>query len=245
MRVVIDWQTALIDWLNTNEGVVSVLIFLATLFIAWASGIFASLRRRPKLRIKLIAEGPTFCSTFPTGETYGAFDVHRSAFALYLNVANVGSAPTSLESVSVGYHWHIRPFSLLWLRRRILWSWLDQTVVLRDFQAEIGDNIKVFPSLFQKSIISGSHPETYLEVGRSVNGVVYFEQGESWGGNFPSPRDGWTRIIVAISDVFGTQYKKRFWIKVVGLDEAKKFNPSFGDTLQALKRGPRTDAPNV
>jgi hypothetical protein len=104
---VADWNAALIkvvDWLNANEGVVSVLIFPVTLFLAWVSGIFAALQRRPKLRIRLI-DGPTFCSPFQTGKKYGTYDVHRTAFALYLSVANVG--------------WHIKPFSLLWLRRRV------------------------------------------------------------------------------------------------------------------------------
>jgi hypothetical protein len=228
-----------VTWINTNEGVVTVLIFLATIFLGWASGIFASLRRRPVLGIRLIP-GPTFCSTFTTGDSHKGYDVHRTAFALYLNVSNIGSAPTSLESVSIGYHLHLKPsFSLLWLRYRLFWYWLNyQTITLTDFQANIGDGIKVFPSLFQASIISGTKPETYLEVGRSVNGVVYFEQSESWGGCFPSPQRGSARIIVAITDAFGTHHKKRFWIPIVGLDEAKKYNPSFGDTLPTLRRGP-------
>lgn len=233
-----DLFSEVLKWLNDNQGVVSVLIFLLALFFGWASGIFSSLRRKPKLRLQLI-EGPTFCSTFLTGERKNDYDVHRTAIALYLNVANVGSAPTSIESVSIGYHWHVRPFNLAWLRYRFRWFWLhDQIAALTDFQINIGDNIKVYPFLFQRSIMSGSKPSTYLEIGRSVNGVVYFEQTESWGGCFPTPRRGRTRVIVAVTDVFGTRHKRRFWIPVLALDEAKKFNPSFGDTLPTLRRGP-------
>ena len=232
-----------IRWLNDNVGVVSVLIFLFSLFLGWVSGIFTSLRRKPKLRIDL-KPGPTFCSTFLNGQRFGDFDVHRTAFSLYLNVANIGSAPTSLESVSIGYHWHLKPFSLLWLRYRFFWSWLHhQTVVLDDFHVMIGDNKKIFPSLFQGLKNSGVKPDTYLEVGRSVSGVVYFEQDESWGGYFPSPRRGQARVIVTITDAFGAKHKKRFWIPIVSLDKAKKYNASFGDTLPALRRGPSPETP--
>jgi hypothetical protein len=239
----IELFSGLLNWLNANEGVISVAIFLISLFLGWISGVFTSLRRKPKLRIELIP-GPTFCCTFLTGEKNRNFDVHRTAIALYLNVANVGSAPTSIKNISIGYHWHIRPFSLIWLRYRIFWFWLhDQTAILEDFQVMIGDSIKFYPSLFQRSIISGDKPDTYLEIGRSVNGVVYFEQTESWGGCFPSPRHGRAKIVVALNDVFGTKHKKRSWVPIVELEVAKKYNPSLGETRPALKRGPTPTKP--
>jgi hypothetical protein len=233
-----DLISNIFKWLNANQGVVSVLIFLLALFFGWASGIFASLRRKPKLRLQLI-EGPTFCSTFLTGEKKNDFDVHRTAIALYLDVANVGSAPTSIEGVSIGYHWHLRPFSLNWLRYRVRWFWLhNQIAALEDFHVSIGDKIKVYPFLFQGNVMSPANAETYLGIGQSVHGVVYFEQADSWGGFFPTPRRGQTRIIVSVTDAFGTRHKKRFWIPVVTPDEAIKYNPRFGDTLPALRRGP-------
>lgn len=234
----------LIDGLNRNQGVVSVGIFVVTLFLGWVSGIFSTFRRKPKLRIELIP-GPTFSCTFLTGKKYGNFEIHRTAIALYLKIANVGSAPTSIENLSIGYHWHLRPFSWIWLRYRVFWSWLEhQAVALTDFQVKIGDNIKLYPFLFQRSIVSGGAAETYLEIGRSINGVAYFEQDESWGGFFPSPWRKRTRIIVAITDTFGSKHKRRFWIPVVELAEARKYNPSFGETLPALKRGPTPEWPS-
>jgi hypothetical protein len=231
-----------LNWLNANEGTVAASIFLITLFLGWVSGIFASLRRKPTLRLKLIA-GPTFCSTFLTGEKNADYDVHRTAVALYLSVSNIGSAPTSIENVAIGYRWHVKAFSVAWLRYRLRWFWLHhQTAALNDFQVKIGDSVKHYPSLFQRSTISPIASETYLEPGRSVNGVVYFEQTESWGGCFPSPRRGRTRIIVSITDVFGKKYKSRFWIPIVTLNEAKQYNPSFGDTIPALRRGPNMDS---
>jgi len=224
-------------WLNDNQGVVSVLIFVITLFLGWVTGIFSSLMRRPKLRI-LLHQGPTFATTYLVEINDEQHDVHRTAIALYLNVANVGSAPTSIDDVSVGYHWHVRPFSRLWLQYRIGWFWLhNQTVSLKDFQTDIDENIKFFPFLFQRSTIAGTKPDTYLEIGKSANGVVYFEQNDSWGGCFPSPRSGRTRIKVAVLDVFGSKHTKSFWIPIVSLEQARVYNPSFGDTLSALRRG--------
>src|ERR1039458_5863991 len=145
-------------WSNANEGLLTLGIFLSTLFLGWVSGIFASLRNKPRFHLSLI-EGPTFSRTFETGKKHAGFPVHRTGIALYLTVANIGSAPSSIRSISVGYHWHLRPFSMQWLSYRIGWFWLhDQVVALQDFQSTIGDNIKIYPflSLF-KAVHSPSH----------------------------------------------------------------------------------------
>jgi hypothetical protein len=100
----------------------------------------------PKLALELIP-GPTLCSTFPTGEKFEQYDVHRTAISLYLQIANVGSAPTSVANVSIAYHWHLSRFNLIWIRYRLFWFWLHQPIVtMEDFQTKIGDQIKVYPS---------------------------------------------------------------------------------------------------
>lgn len=81
--------TAIAKGLNDNQGVVGVTIFVATLILGWVSGIFSALRRRPKFKIGLI-DGPTFVCTFLTGKKFDDYDVHRTAVALYLKIANVG-----------------------------------------------------------------------------------------------------------------------------------------------------------
>jgi hypothetical protein len=241
-----DLTAAFVSWLNANQGVLSVVLFIATIIIAWVSGIFTSLRRKPKFKLGLIP-GPTFSCTFHTGKKFGEYDQHRTAIALYLNIANVGSASASVENVAIAYRWHVRPRwpwpplkdVWLWVRYRIFWFWLHhQAVTLTNFQVAIGENIKFYPSLFQPNTITGTKPETFLEIGRSVNGVVYFEQDESWGGCFPSPRRGHAHIKVAVMDSFGTTHIGKFWVPIVDLDAAKKYNPSFGETLPALRSNP-------
>lgn len=222
------------NWLNDNQGVVGVAIFLATLTLGWVSGIFSALRRRPKFKLSLI-DGPTFCCTYQIGQMHGQHEVHRTGIALYLVIANVGSEASSIENVSIGYHWHLHPFSLNWLRYAVGWFWLtNQSAALEDFQSRIGEKIKVYPFLTQANFLSPVRSETFLAVGKSTNGVVYFEQPNSWGGCFPRVRGGQVRIKVRVRDVFSKSHCAVFWVPSITFEAARSFNPSFGKTLATI-----------
>jgi hypothetical protein len=137
--------------------------------------------------------------------------------------------------VSVGYHWNLNPFSLLWLKHSVGWFWLNhQAVALEDFQAKIGESIKIYPFLFQSAGLGFNKTETYLNVGQSTNGVVYFEQPDSWGGCFPRAKNEQVKVKVKLLDTFGRAHTKRFNIPMVSLEYARKYNPSFGKTLSEL-----------
>src|SRR5688500_14217810 len=97
-----------IDLLNTNEGVLSLIIFLVSLLIGWVTGILRALTRKPRFKIRLIPK-MTFVVVYLTGEKYtppgqGTYDVHKTAFAVYLSVTNVGSAPSEIGKIKVGYY---------------------------------------------------------------------------------------------------------------------------------------------
>lgn len=225
------------EWTNANEGVLAVGLFGLTVVLGWASGIFSSLRRKPQLRLRLI-EGPSFVCTYGTGAKYDSYDVHRTGIALYLHIANVGSAPTSIDAISVGYRWAILPFRSLWWRYGVRRFWLkEQTVALEDFQVAIGDNIKFYPFLTQRSSVSGDTGDSFLEVGKSTNGVIYFEQSDSWGACFPVSVGHVVRLKVCVTDIFERRYCQVFKLKRVTLEEARKYNPSFGRTLSTLHAG--------
>lgn len=229
---------AIAKWLNDNQGVVGVGIFAATLAFGWVSGIFSALRRRPKFKIRLI-DGPTFVCTFSTGKKHGDFDVHRTGVALYLQIANAGSAASSIDKVSVGYHWQVFRFTKAWLRYGIGWFWLhDQTAAIHDFQVKIGENIKFYPFLTQRSILSSAQASTFLEPGQSENGVVYFEQSDSWGGCFPAVGPAGVGIKISLRDIFGGKHVARFTVRSVSLEQAREYNPSFGKTLAELSGEP-------
>jgi hypothetical protein len=68
---------AIAQWLNESQRGVGVAIFLLTLALGWSSGIFSTLRRKPKFKLQLI-NGPTFVCTFSTGKIYDELDVHRT-----------------------------------------------------------------------------------------------------------------------------------------------------------------------
>lgn len=235
LQILIATYTLSAKWLNDNQGVAGVGIFLVTLFLGWVSGIFSALRRRPKFKASLI-DGPTFCCTFPTGTMHHEHSIHRTGIALYLSISNIGSAASSISNISVAYHWNVRPISIAWLRYRIGWFWLNyQAAAIHDFQTKIGENTKIYPFLTQRSILSNADSRTFLEPGRSTNGVVYFEQSDSWGGCFPCIDRSGVKIKLSLSDVYGRTHIKRFTIQAVALEEARKYNPSFGKTLAELR----------
>ena len=228
----------ILKWSNDNQGTLSIIIFAVTLALGWGSGIFRTLRQKPNLKIAHLP-GPTFCCTYLTGEKNGEFDIHRTGFALYLHVVNIGSASTSIERISIGYRWNILPFSKLWIKYGLGWFWIEnQTLALTDFQVRIGEDLKIYPFLTQKSSLSGGRSETFLEVGRSTNGVVYFEQVDSWGGCSPTVREGKVWLKIQIIDVFGKKHQTKIAIPFVSFEEARRYNPAFGKTLASLKGKP-------
>jgi hypothetical protein len=109
-------------------------------------------------------------------------------------------------------------------------------VILTDFHVYIGNQAKAFPFLIQRSVITGHSAES----GRSTNGVVYFEQQESYGGCYPRQRNGRIKIKVRLTDAFGRHHTSRFQIDSVELASARKYNPAFGSTFSELhgEKGP-------
>ena len=224
----------IVDLLNSNPGVVSVLVFISTLAIAWLSGLFRVIRQKPKLKIQLL-EGPTFVCVFGTEGEYEGYKTHGVGIALYMRISNVGVSPTSIAGIKVGYHWNTYPNLRSLIRYRLGWFYLaDQIVALADFQALVGENTKIYPFLTQKGFASGSSAETYLEPGNIANGVAYFEQRESWGRCYPISRNRKTKIKIVVSDIFERKHKFTTKIDRVSLEEAKKYNPKFGMTMMEL-----------
>lgn len=224
------------DWCNKNQGILSIYLFCLTLFLGWITGFFSSLMRKPKFRIRTI-EGPTFVCVFGTGREHQGYDVHRTGVALYLAIANVGSAPASIIDVEVGYRWAVAPFNKLWWKHHLFRFWLrKQSISLEDFQVSLGDeHTKYYPFLTQKSHISGQAIDNHLDVGRSTNGVVYFEQEDSFGACFPVSFNLQTKLKVRVIDSFGKSHSVIIQVPRVTLMEARKYNPSFGRTLSTLR----------
>ncbi len=227
----------IIDWINTNSGFVSVLIFLITLLLGWVSGIFQALRRKPKFKIEVIP-GPTMCSTFYTRNKHNEYDAHRTAISIYLKITNIGNAPSDIAKIEVGYHWSIKGYSLDWLKFHIGWDWLRQpTVVKEDFHTALdSDNTKYFPFLLQHSTIAPETTKTYLDIGMKTEGIVYFEGAEQWGGAFPYVKNNQTKLKIRVYDTFSGAHEIIKSVPCVDIIDAKKYCSQFGETYSGLNK---------
>lgn len=213
------------NWSNQNSGFLTLFIFFATIFLGWISGTFRALRRKPKLKIDLLP-GPTFCCTILTGRKWNEHPTKRTLIALYLQISNVGQAPTEISDIHIGYHNYTYKYTFLWI-------WLKKWIIaLSDFQVGIGENIKVYPFLIQRSILTPKDTKNYLREGEKTNGVIYYETPEFWGGYQPRECNRHLRIKLCVIDVYNRKYKKIMYIPILSYEEAKKYNPNLGLTRE-------------
>jgi len=131
------------EWSNLNSGFVAIVIFIITILFGWFSGIFRALRLKPKLKIEVI-EGPSICSTFNASDMPDTSH-HRTAISIYMQISNIGSSPTAIDKISVGYKSKA-------YRNPFKWYWLEnETVCLSEFLMPIGQQSKTIPFLRQKN----------------------------------------------------------------------------------------------
>jgi hypothetical protein len=219
------------DWLNSNQGILSLFIFLATLIIGWVTGIFRALMKRPKFKIRVIKK-MTFGTAFLTGEKYtppghGTYDLHKTAFVIYLEITNVGSAASSLGKIKIGYYKDDGKSTLF--QKRL---WINQSNILDVFAIPLGDGqFLSIPNLNQGSVNIDDPNRGFLLVGESIAGAAYFEQVFSWGNNYPRMDEkAYTNIKIKIYDAFGRRYSKKENVLMKPLTEAVRYNPKFGFT---------------
>ena len=218
----------IIKWTNENSGFLTLLLFLLTLLFGWITGIFKNLRHRPNFELNIIAV-PTFCCTFKTGKKYKSYDSNITAFAIYLKIKNTGSASAEIEKIQIGYHNYS-------FKYKFFWFWLDSTISLKDFAYQVGESFHFYPFLIQTSNILPQTSSLYLKSGQSTNGIVYFEQSESYGSYVPKENKGKVKVKIRVFDVYNNIHSKTFWIPIVNLEYAKKFNEKFGQTLEEINR---------
>lgn len=97
----------------------------------------------------------------------------------------------------------------------------------------LGEDSKVFPFLMQRNQLSDNNVDTYLLEGKRCNGVVYFEQEESWGNYLPRIIGNRMKIKVRVYDVYGNYYSVISVINKVTLDAAKRVCEKFGETRES------------
>ena len=235
--------------LNDNQGVVSIVLFLISLIIAWFSGIFKFIRNKPNFKIELI-EGPNFCVVVETGEKLQGMDANRTAISLYLSISNIGNASSSIEKVLIDYKCNV----LLWENWKVwkkfskyeekieqikpFYRWfkdIHSVASLEEFKVNLGDEkLKLYPYLFQNNLFT-ENPDTYLVSGKSVRGILYFESNEYWGGFEPKRIKNEVDIRIKVYDIYNHEHIKKMKIPFVTIDEAKKYNTAFGETYKKLR----------
>jgi len=219
-----------IRWCNDNSGFVSIILFVATLVVAWAGGLFKLLRHKPRFVLSL-SPGPTFACTYLTGVKFGEYDVTRTFFALYLTISNRGSAAGTIQTAQLGYKWSINRLNWYFLRYVLGWCWLPTMISMMDFHYILkSGGAKVYPFLMQRSTVLLEQSDLYLPIGKSAHGVIYFEQPDAWGGCQPRVKAGKTLVKIRVTDSFGATHTDKFRLPVVTLEEARKYNPSIGTT---------------
>lgn len=82
--------------------------------------------------------------------------------------------------------------------------------------------------------------ETYLPVGKSKNGIIYFEEKEAYGNLYPIRNKDLrtTPIVIEVKDAYGKIFRKKLNIKYIEPEEALTYNPDFAMTLKKYTINP-------
>jgi len=218
----------IINLSNVNSGFLEFILFISTLLIGWFSGLFKYVNKRPKFKIHII-EYPTFGCTIYLENTHNGLPVHKTAFSIYLEITNIGNAPASIGEITLGYLQND-----LKTKKKTKRNWVRESIAKSEFFYTFpnSDKVKVFPFLKQPTRLIDSQTDTYLEIGKTTNGIVYFEEKQAFGSFMPRLNDDLetTDLIIKIEDAFGKIHKKQFNVKMIDPNLALKVNPYFAQT---------------
>lgn len=228
-----------IKWTNDNGGFLSLILFIATILFGWVSGLFSSIIKRPKLKVRFIEKSSFFCF-FRTGNKYyhpelkENFDLHQTGFAVYMSIANIGNMTTSIDKIYLGYYRNSTKKKMF--DKQI--TWLAQLHSIENFKFKYGDTSILIPPLRVRTEYFMDKHDDSLEVGKSVVGVAYFEQEEAWGNLNPKTvdKENTIQIIIRIRDVYGKLYHFKTTLKPKTLEEAKQMNSTFGNISKITRQ---------
>lgn len=223
----------IIYWTNINSGFVSILLFIATILYGWFSGLFSSLIKKPKLKIRFL-DKLCFYSFYHTGNQYyneklqENFNTHKTGFVVYMSIANVGNMATSIDNIYIGYYKSTQhPWLKFWKEK----IWLAQWHSVDPFLIPIKeDKFISIRSLRIRSNEFDNSTSDFINIGDSLVGVAYFEQQEAWGNFSPLQfEDKSTKILIKIKDIYGRKYIFKTTLGYLELEKARKYNSHFGN----------------
>lgn len=225
-------MTDAIKWCNDNSGFLSLILFGLGLLLGWISGLFKSLIRKPRLTARFI-EKMSFYSFFYTGKEHRppghseSFALHKTGFVVYISIANIGSATTSIDKIHLGY---TRNSPRSWFRRR-QWEWLAQWHSGVPFMIPLNDDqVMVIPSLRTRVSLEAPGSGDRIDVGGSLIGAAYFEQPEAWGNLNPMQgKSEEIHVKIRIHDIYRRTYTFKTTLSQVPIEKAREYNEHFGD----------------
>jgi len=221
---------SIIDWTNENSGFLSLALFVCTILFGWLSGIFKSLRKKPKLKVRYIPK-VCFYSTYLTNEKYEPkkgeiYDIHKSGFVVYIVISNIGNMPTAIDKIYLGYKKN-KDFKLFEKNKYV---WLAQWHAFTPFKTKMkNDSDLIYPTLRIRDFPTDI-TDDYLNIGKSITGTAYFEQSQAWGNFNPLQNENKsTEIELKIVDVYGNKFYSSYNLKYLELDKAREYNENFGN----------------
>ncbi|MDV3873360.1 hypothetical protein [Elizabethkingia ursingii] len=222
-----------IKWTNDNSGFLSVVLFFAAIIYGWVSGLFNSLIKKPKLKIRFI-DKVSFYSFYMTGEKYEVnnytHDLHKTGFVVYMSIANVGNMPTSIDKIYLGYYKNKK--YKFWNER----IWLAQWHAIEPFKINLKNKSQIIVSTLRlKDSENDNSDKSLINIGNSIIGISYFEQETAWGNYNPIPnKDKSTNIKIRIKDIYGNNFYFKYKLKYMDLNKAREYNPNFGNIESIL-----------
>jgi len=210
------------DWCNENSGFISILIFIASLWIGW----MLNKLRKPKLSIRIIPK-MSFYSLFAKENDKGKLIHGIVCFSIYVTISNIGNKATSIKHIELGY----KSDNKLLLNKR---HWIKQTHILDDFIYHFKNGGIVYP-LLRTYKYGEQKKDEFLEIGKSIIGIVYFEQIIDLNSIFPKKGySGQFPLKLKITDIYGKVKTKKLKLNRIEIDEARKINSYFGKTYDEL-----------
>ncbi|SIQ77192.1 hypothetical protein [Chryseobacterium sp. RU33C] len=225
----------IIKWTNDNCGFLSLLLFCATITYGWISGLFSSLIKKPKLKIRFI-DKISFFSLFYTGEKYfnqelnEEFELHKSAFVSYMSIANIGNMATTIDKIFLGYYKNKK--YKFWNKKELVW--LAQWHSVEPFKMNLKNGqIIIAQSLRIANSVNDVNDRSHIGIGNSLVGIAYFEGITAWGNYNPLlNKNNKIDIKIKIRDIYGNNFIFKTELKYLEIEKARGFNPHFGSIEQ-------------
>lgn len=233
---------SIVKYLNDNSGLLQVITFVISLLIAWASGLFNRISDKPNFKIKM-NDIPSYLCIIRVKEDYNGHPAFYTAISTYLNITNVGKRDSTITSVQFQYRsetlyfQNSRLLSFITSKEKSIHQFkslykysdlLDRKFIRSYFDLPLeGNSFRRIPLLLQKDK-DGFSEDSYIKIGNSINGMLYFESYTYWGGYRPYVKNEKVDIRIIVTDAFGISHKLNDTIQVVDLKTAQKVYPEFG-----------------